>query len=420
MKHQLQTGRRIKYSFRYILLGAALVTMLFSCKKTSSPGPTYTTFIKICSSGRNLSTVNSFILSDGNYLIIGKDPASEDNGLIVKMDINGQIIWQKQLSSSVTRLDKAMPLISGFICCGYDNTPSDGNLNVISYDNNGAITSVNTLNPGSGCGNYNMDMIQLANGGYGFAGSLWDYYNIPVPFLIVTNSAFKVQYQKVFTPLNDEPQYALSSLLAYPNGTLGMAGYYFLNNLFSTYLLTSYPFACEKSFTQLGTNEDFAAGPALITGSGQTAIAFAKANISADSGALVNYNNSAFNAVSGTIGVCTCDSAGNLINTFYYSGYQNNGSINSMKPTSDGGYILCGTVNQLNALAASQTRIYILKLDAGFNRQWSNTYNTIDPSYGVDACQTADGGFLISGFKFAFSKNYSLVVIKTDPSGNLD
>jgi hypothetical protein len=50
--------------------------------------------------------------------------------------------------------------------------------------------------------------------------------------------------------------------------------------------------------------------------------------------------------------------------------------------------------------------------------QWSKMINTIYPALGVDAVQTSDDGYLITGFHRTFNKRFEAMIIKTDANGN--
>lgn len=138
-------------------------------------------------------------------------------------------------------------------------------------------------------------------------------------------------------------------------------------------------------------------------------------------GIFVNYlNNDRAQLISGKIGLNVFDMDGQLIDKKLITSFPKNGMINSIKQCSDGGYILCGTVNQENTVTLmSYTNMYILKLDANLNEQWSKTIETTYPSFGVEVLQTLDGGYLLSGYQRSFNKNYEMIAIKTDANGNI-
>ncbi len=63
--------------------------------------------------------------------------------------------------------------------------------------------------------------------------------------------------------------------------------------------------------------------------------------------------------------------------------------------TSDGGYIVCGyTLN----LGAGSRDVYLLKVDADGEKQWSHAYGDTDSDTGVSVIELSTGGFMVIGF----------------------
>lgn len=91
------------------------------------------------------------------------------------------------------------------------------------------------------------------------------------------------------------------------------------------------------------------------------------------------------------------------------SGYD---KLNSASETSDGGYIVCGT------LGAST---FIAKLDSTGNTIWQKSFSEVGCFYkGKDAIQTSDGGYIVLGGKsFSPSVHHQVILIKTDSLGTL-
>jgi len=138
------------------------------------------------------------------------------------------------------------------------------------------------------------------------------------------------------------------------------------------------------------------------------------------SGTTVNYiNNILTRMISGDIGLVELTTGGEFISRQEIHDYPANGMIMNARPTSDGGFILCGSVNQSDEISLiSPTRIYLMKVNSNGKFEWSKIINTVYPSYGVDALQTTDGGYLVTGYHRAAEKRFEALVIKTDANGN--
>ncbi|MEO8148965.1 MAG: T9SS type A sorting domain-containing protein [Bacteroidia bacterium] len=104
---------------------------------------------------------------------------------------------------------------------------------------------------------------------------------------------------------------------------------------------------------------------------------------------------------------------------------------NSVKETSDGGYIIAGSSNSHDFDVTCNGinnwgEYWVVKLDANGNIQWSNCHGGMDYDYSVAFEQVADCGYISTGSTFSstgsFSGNHGIPdswVIKTDSLGNL-
>ena len=89
----------------------------------------------------------------------------------------------------------------------------------------------------------------------------------------------------------------------------------------------------------------------------------------------------------------------------------------SVQQTSDGGYIIAGTVYSFRGY---ETDIYLVKTDALGESLWTKTYGENDSNEGKSVQQTSDGGYIIAGFTEPGSQGWADVcLIKTDATGNL-
>jgi hypothetical protein len=79
----------------------------------------------------------------------------------------------------------------------------------------------------------------------------------------------------------------------------------------------------------------------------------------------------------------------------------------SMQPTSDGGYIMAGTSNNLVCLA---------RVGADGNLQWKNTYGFGDSAKGYGVAQASDGGYVVTGSTRQGGKD-KVLLMKTDKNG---
>jgi len=89
----------------------------------------------------------------------------------------------------------------------------------------------------------------------------------------------------------------------------------------------------------------------------------------------------------------------------------------SLIQTSDGGYAIAG---ETSSFGAGELDVYVVKLDANGNLQWTKTIGGESWDWGASLIQTSDGGYAIAGYTQSFGAGSGDVyVVKLDANGNL-
>lgn len=89
----------------------------------------------------------------------------------------------------------------------------------------------------------------------------------------------------------------------------------------------------------------------------------------------------------------------------------------AMKPTLDGGYILCGKTKSFGAEFGD---IYLVKTDSQGNMLWSKTFGRDTTDVGWDVQQTSDRGYIIIGFTYHFGSWYpDIFMVRTNHEGEM-
>jgi len=123
-----------------------------------------------------------------------------------------------------------------------------------------------------------------------------------------------------------------------------------------------------------------------------------------------------FGAGSGDVYVVKLDANGNLQWTKTIGGPASEEG-NSLIQTSDGGYVIAGYTS---SFGAGQLDVYVVKLDANGNLQWTKTIGGKKADVGTSLIQTSDGGYAIAGFTESFGAGeWDVYVVKLDAKGNL-
>jgi len=96
-------------------------------------------------------------------------------------------------------------------------------------------------------------------------------------------------------------------------------------------------------------------------------------------------------------------------------GYQQGGEdIANVIATSDGGFLLIGGTF---SIGAGSQDMFAVKIDSAGDLEWRNAYGTEDGECCVDAIQSWDGGYLLTGFQSVGEGRYSFAV-RTDSEGD--
>ena len=88
---------------------------------------------------------------------------------------------------------------------------------------------------------------------------------------------------------------------------------------------------------------------------------------------------------------------------------------NSVRQTSDGGYIVAGWTTSFGL--ASQ--VYLIKTDSNGDTIWTRTYGDTVSEDGIDVRQTADGGYAVVGSRWIRPWTWDVYFIKTDSTGGV-
>lgn len=136
-----------------------------------------------------------------------------------------------------------------------------------------------------------------------------------------------------------------------------------------------------------------------------------------DGGYIIVGDTQSFGAGNFDVYLIKADASGNEVWTNTFGGiYSERG--NSIRQTSDGGFIIAGYRILTDA---GKSHLYLLKTDGSGNEVWSQTFGDETVStVGQSVRQTSDGGYIIVGYRATYGTgiNYGIYLLKTDSSGN--
>ncbi len=132
-----------------------------------------------------------------------------------------------------------------------------------------------------------------------------------------------------------------------------------------------------------------------------------------DGGYILVGETRSFGAGGSDIFLIKTDEFGNVQWAKTYGGTNNEWAY-SVQQTSDGGYIVAGTMRT----SLTNNDIFLIKTDANGNVQWAKTYAETNDDRTYSVQQTSDGGYIVAGTR-RISLNYSIFLIKTYANGNV-
>jgi len=137
-----------------------------------------------------------------------------------------------------------------------------------------------------------------------------------------------------------------------------------------------------------------------------------------DGGLIISGYSQSFSFGSTDFYLVKTDSIGDTLWTRHYGGSLEEKS-NSVRQTSDGGYIMTG---YSQSFGVANENMYVVKTNSLGDTVWTNTYGKAGRySRGRDIIQTVDGGYIVTGSIKTASSNgaYDLYVVKINALGNV-
>jgi hypothetical protein len=368
--------------------------------------------------------------SDGGFIIAGYTDsfgAGNHDVYLIKTDSSGTLLWQKTFGGSNDDWAYSVQQTSdgGYIIAGQTQSfGTGGDVYLIKTDSAGNLLWQKTFG-GSNTDDYAYSVQQTTDGGYIIAGTTFSFGagNSDV-YLIKTDSGGNSQWQKTFGGSNyDEGR----SVQQTADGGYIVAGW---TNSFGdpngdvSLIKTDSEGNSQWQKTFGGSNTDYGYSVQQTSDcgyiiAGSTGIVEMKMD---EENGWIYLRYKYFDVY-----LLKTDSNGNLQwqKTFGGSNYDEGRSV---QQTADGGYIVAGETDGITEYGYDSSGYwtshrcfdaYLLKTDPNGNSQWQKTFGGSNEDYSESVQQTSDGGFIIAGTTYSFGAgNGDVYLIKVAPESN--
>jgi hypothetical protein len=288
----------------------------------------------------------------------------------------------------------------GYAIAGYTYSFSAGgrDVYVIKLDANGNLQWTKTI--GGPSDDWGFSLIQTSDGDYAIAGYTESFgAGEDDVYVVKLDANGNLQWTKTIGGPKDEEGY---SLIQTSDGGYAIAG---TTQSFGAGEADVYVVKLDANgnlqWTKTIGGENIYSGSSLI----QTS----------DGGYAIAGTTTSFGAGEADVYVVKLDANGNLQWTKTIGGPSNDESL-SLIQTSDGGYAIAGTTQ---SFGAGDRDVYVVKLDAKGNLQWTKNIGGPSDDWGFSLIQTSDGGYAIAGHTFSFGAGeWNVYVVKLDRNGD--
>jgi hypothetical protein len=374
----------------------------FDTIPATSPSPSFCKAIGGPASEWGSSLIQT---SDGGYAIAGATTsfgAGEADVYVVKLDANANLQWTTTIGGKKEDVGTSLIQTSdgGYAIAGHTESFGAGekDVYVVKLDASGNLQWTKTI--GGKDWDAGLSLIQTSDGGYAIAGATKSFGAGETDVYVVKLDAKgNLQWTKTIGGPGNEEGF---SLIQTSDGGYAIAG---VTESFGAGWADVYVVKLDakgnlqwtKTIGGPGNEEGFS----LI----QTS----------DGGYAIAGTTTSFGAGWHDVYVVKLDANGNLQWTKTIGGPASEEG-RSLIQTSDGGYAIAGTTT---SFGAGWHDVYVVKLDANGNLQWTKTIGGPESEEGNSLIQTSDGGYAIAGTTTSFGAGeWDVYVVKLDKDGN--
>lgn len=355
--------------------------------------------------GNREEIINDIIqTSDGGYIAAGMtaSKSSSDDVYVVKLNQTGGVEWENNYGDIKEDYAKSIRQTSdgGYIIGGGTRSFNVGLIDyyIIKLDSSGEVQWEKKY--GGSQTDICETIIQTRDGGYMAAGQSWQNILEGNMYLIKLDPNGNKEWDKTIGGGLEDGAYDV--MQTSERGYI-VAGYTrsVTDGSYKVYIVKTDPDGNVEWSRDLGGGSDDQAFSLEQHRDGYVAAGYTK-----------SYGESS------DVYVVRVDLDGNPVWEKTFGGRDTEEVAQSIRKTSDGGYILAGKTNQYTYGAYD---MYLLKLDSNGNEQWSQVFGGENDDYGYCAIQNSKGGFTVAGQTKSTGFGGDVYIIKTkdQPGGKI-
>jgi len=347
--------------------------------------------------------------TDGGYAIAGYTQNNSNyDALVIKLDDSGNQMWIKTFNGIANQNDMAKSILQTmdgcYVVAGYttNNNSSEYDAWVIKLDKNGNTIWNKSFNGTANGTDIANDIIQTRDGGYVVAGCTYNQLNgfLSDDFWIIKLDASGNKiWDKTFGNERNQSDEAYS-IVQTADGGYTVTGYTYINNrdVWVIKLDSVGNQIWSKTFNGSANGDDYSYDIIQTTEGGYV---------------VAGMTNDFYDTSTCGAWIIKLGNDGNKVWDKTFNGVANRDFATGIAQTTDGGYAICGITNKSNI--NGWTDVLLIKLNASGNKTWDKTFsgttNDHDGAYSI--LQTTDGGYALSGFT-----DNDAWIIKLDLHGN--
>ena len=323
--------------------------------------------------------------TDGGFIVAGSTAsygAGELDVYLIKTNARGDTLWTRTYGGADYDLGLSVQQTTddGFVIAGYTGPGFPGGMDIYLIKTDAQGDTLWTRTYGGTSGEVGYSVRQTADGGYIIAGSTQtpDYGDDDV-YLIRTNAVGDTLWTRTYGGENHDEAFSVAQT---SEGGYIVAG-------------TSNSFGGEDVYL-LKTD---ASGDTLWTRTyrGKHRAGGTSVQQTADSGYIIaGYTVSPVPPTPEGVDVYVVktNASGDTLWTRTY-GRTDWDRGDAVQQTADGGYIIAGAIE---TDGPTRIDVYLIKINAGGDTLWTRTYGGSDRDQGLSVRQTADGGYIVTGY----------------------